>query len=293
MSTTLEQLSRETSTLVDRARSFVVCVGAGKAQPRTGFVIAPDEVVTVAMVAEHGESVPVHGPDGEISATVIGFDQGSGIALLSAPGLATAAELAGEAPAVGSLGVSVAVPIPGGHEARLEMIRCVGGATRLRGGRRVGSYLQTDAPRFRGFGGATLLDTAGRLLGIVMPTHRREESYVVPASELAAIVDGLRSGTTTGTGYLGVQSTPVELPAPVGEATHGLLLTAVEPETPASRAGLRVGSFLIAIDGTPTPSHEELYDALQGRTEGERVDVTIASADGSSSTLSVELALRR
>lgn len=293
MSTTLEQLSQETSGIVDQARSFVVCVGAGKAQPRTGFVIAPEEVVTIAMVAEHGESVPVHGPHGEIAATVTGFDQGSGIALLRAPGLVTAAMLSHETPAVGSLGVSVAVPIPDGHEARLEMIRCVGGATRLRGGRRIGSYLQTDAARFRGFGGATLLDIAGRVVGIVMPTHRREESYVVPVAEITAIVDGLRSGTTTGTGYLGVQSTPVELPTPVGEITHGLLLTAVEPDTPASRAGIRVGSFLVAIGETQTPTHEELFDALQGRTDGERVDVTIAAADGTSTVVPVELALRQ
>lgn len=293
MSELLRQLSDATTKLVDAARAGVVCVGAGKARPRTGLVVAEGEVVTLAMVAEPGEEVPVHGPDGEITATVVGFDEASGIALLKAPGLSVAATIADAAPAVGALGVTVACPIPSGHEARLSMIRCVGGPTRVRGGRRVSSYLQTDSARFSGFAAAVLFDADACALGITMPTRRREEAYVLPMSEVMSIVEQLRSGKSVGSAYLGVQTTPVELPAAADGATHGLLVSGVEHGSPAAEAGIQVGRFLVAVGGEPTTNLEELYDALVGKRDGDTLDLKVADADGNASQVTVRVVLRR
>ena len=292
MSSLLSQLSQETAATVAAARDVVVCVGSGKARPRTGLVVAPGEVATVAMVAEIGEAVPVHGPTGEIEAEVVGFDASSGIALLSAPGLDRSATVDDAAASVGALGVTIACPVPDGHEARLSMIRCVGGPTRLRGGRRVGGYIQTDSPRFSGFTASVLFSPTGGAIGMTMPAHRREESWLLPMSEIIRIVGELREGTSVGTGYLGVQATAVELPTPVGENARGLLVTGVETDSPAEAASLQVGSFIVAVGETPTPTIEDLYDALAGVREGQRMDVTLATTEGSTRIVAVELVLR-
>ncbi|MFW5689581.1 MAG: S1C family serine protease, partial [Spirochaetota bacterium] len=258
----------------------------------TGVVIAPEEVMTVAMVAERGEKVPIHGPDGEIEGEVIGFDPGSGLALLRAPGLATAVSVHEGEVRVGELGVTVACPIPSGHEARLAMVRCVGGSTRLRGGRRVERYLQTDASRFRGFSAAVHFDASGAAVGMTMPVGRREEPYLLPMDLVVAIAGRLREGRSTGTAYLGVQTTPVELPVAANGMTRGLLVTGVEDGSPAHRAGVHVGHFLLSVNGAATAAPEELYDALGGVDEGATLELLIADGSGETRTLEALAVLR-
>jgi S1-C subfamily serine protease len=107
-----------------------------------------------------------------------------------------------------------------------------------------------------------------------------------------SIVDELRSGEAIGTGYLGVQTTPVRLPTPAGDASHGLLVTGVEDDSPAQRAGLSVGTFITTVGTTMVTGVEDLYDALTGLRAGSVLPVTVADASGQSSTLEVEVVLR-
>lgn len=136
-SSLLQRVSNEMQVLVEGVRSSVVCVGTGKAEPRTGLVIADGEVITVARAAEPGEVVPIHAKSGQIDATVVGFDSASGLALLRHSDIAGDDLGSQRAVSLGELTVAVACPIPDGHESRIGMVRCVGGETRLPGGRRV------------------------------------------------------------------------------------------------------------------------------------------------------------
>ncbi|TFH05263.1 MAG: PDZ domain-containing protein [Spirochaetales bacterium] len=256
------------------------------------MIIGTDEVITIARSAEPGEHVPVHGPGGSVDGTVVGFDAASGLALLRVPGIGGKSLPAAKPPAVGELAVTVSCPIPLGHEARLSMIRCVGGETRLPGGRLIDAYYQTDDARHRGFSGSVLLSVTGSVLGIVMPTRRREESFVLPVDAVVRIADQLRSGRNIGIGYLGVNTAPVVLPVPSENAATGLLITGVEEGSPAKRAGLTVGQFITAVAGIPTPSVEALHDSLVGLTSGQTIDVSVAAQDGSVRTLAVPVVLR-
>lgn len=294
--TTIESLSNDFAAIVDAARERVVSVGAGKARPRSGLLIGNGELVTVARVAEAGEKVPVHIGDREVSATVAGFDPASGIALLNLEGIEgpgpidTSDE---DIPAVGSLTVTVACPLPDGHEARLGMIRCVGGETRTPGGRKIGSYIQTDSARFRGFAGSIVFAASGRPIAMTMPVQRREEGFAIPLKEMLEIVAQLRDGGSIGTGYLGVQATPVDLPEERDGHSAGLLITGVEPDSPAEKAGLQVGSFIVSVAGTATPDIESLYDALTGLRESEELAVGVMKGGGDIEQVTVSVTLRR
>jgi S1-C subfamily serine protease len=296
MDNLLSKLSEQTTSLVAQVKGAVVCVGDGKVPPRSGLAIGNGEVVTLARQAEPGEHVPVWVDGADKDATVVGYDGTSGVTLLKVEGLDTSASIADALPAIGNLGVTVAYPVPEGHEARLSMIRCVGKETRLPGGRRIGSYIQTDDARFRGFAGSIVFDAGGAALGITVPGrgygHGRGESFVVPIGEVMTIVEQIRSGKGVGTGYLGVQTTSVDLPQPADGHSRGLLITGVEEESPAERAGLTVGSFIVAVGGTPTPGLEELYDALTGLRKGDSVTVTVASSEGTTRDVTMEVELR-
>jgi len=289
----LGDLSDQLGSLVQTGRARVVCVGTGKATPRSGLLIGNGELLTVAKTADVGESVPVHLGETKLMATVIGFDAASGIALLSHPGLEGAALTASDLPGVGSLTVTVACPIPDGHEARLGMIRCVGGETRMAGGRRIGAYLQTDSNRFRGFAGSVVFGPTGDVLGMTIPVHRREEGFVIPTEQLLQIAEQLRTGETLGTGYLGIQTTAVDLPEERGGFSAGLLVTGVEADSPAERAGLQVGTFIVKAGENATPNIESLYDSLVGVRDGEEVKVSVIRSAGAVEVIVVKVALRK
>ena len=291
--TSFREMSDQLQALVEQARARVACVGTGKAVPRTGLLMGNGEIVTIARAADKGEQVPVHVGETEYTATVIGFDAASGIALLSAPDAKAGPMNQGALPGVGSLSVTVACPVPGDYEARLGMIRCVGGSTRMPGGRRIESYLQTDATRFRGFAGSVVFGPEGEVLGMTMPVQRREEGYVIPTSELLAIVEQLRAGESLGTGYLGIQATAVDLPEERDGYSAGLLITGVEAESPAERAGLQVGTFIVRVGENATPDLESLYDALVGLHEGTELPLTVTRPSGELEVITVKVVLRK
>ena len=289
----LGDLSDEFHSLIEKTSGRVVCVGTGKATPRSGLLIGNGEVLTVAKAADKGEPVPVHVGETEFLATVIGFDAASGITLLSHPDLGADSLTTSGLPGVGSLSVTVACPIPGGHEARLGMIRCVGGETRLAGGRRIEAYFQTDSNRFRGFAGSVVFGPTGDVLGMTMPVHRRQEGFVIPTEQLLQVADQLRKGESLGTGYLGIQATGVDLPEERDGYSSGLLVTGVESDSPAERAGLQVGNFVVRLGENATPDLESLYDSLVGVREDEEIQMSVMRSAGELEQITVKVALRK
>ncbi len=67
-------------------------------------------------------------------------------------------------------------------------------------------------------------------------------------------------------GYLGVEAAPVRNGHPVVED--------VDPDSPAAKAGLRRGDVLVRVNGDDISNDEELREAIQSRTPGDRVRVS-------------------
>ena len=133
------------------------------------------------------------------------------------------------------------------------------GSARGRGGRT--RYVESDIALAPGNSGGPLLNARGEVVGInamiygnlalSIPSHA--------ASVWAAGVGGRRR-------RLGVALLPADLPASlrgaVGET--GLVIAAVEEDSPAERAGLLVGDVLVGVDDEPLDGFESLLDALAG-----------------------------
>jgi len=58
----------------------------------------------------------------------------------------------------------------------------------------------------------------------------------------------------------------------------GLLIVAVEPQSPADKAGLMQGDTLVALDGTATKSLEDLYSGLRKIKVGSTQTVKVVRA---------------
>jgi membrane-associated protease RseP (regulator of RpoE activity) len=96
-------------------------------------------------------------------------------------------------------------------------------------------------------------------------------------------------------GYLGVHSiemTP-ELRQHFGAPKEsGVLVGTVEPESPASKAGLQVGDIITAVDGEGIGSTRDLSRSVRRRKEGEKVRIDVLR-DRSPKSLSVTVVERK
>jgi serine protease Do len=75
---------------------------------------------------------------------------------------------------------------------------------------------------------------------------------------------------------LGVTLTPLtaQLAAYFG-VSDGMLVSSVEPQTPAAQAGVRAGDVLMAIDGRPVRTQGDVTNAIRRAAPGASLDVTL------------------
>ena len=117
-------------------------------------------------------------------------------------------------------------------------------------------YLQIDVPINRGNSGGPLFDTTGRVVGvntaIYSPTGGNVGiGFAVPASQAKSIIGQLMANGHVERGWLGVQiqsltdalAESMQLPH-----TRGALVSAVTPDSPAARAGIRAGDVILTFD---------------------------------------------
>jgi C-terminal processing protease CtpA/Prc len=83
---------------------------------------------------------------------------------------------------------------------------------------------------------------------------------------------------TAGRGRLGfaaIQVSP-ELRTHLGAPSdRGVLVDSVRPDSPAARAGLRVGDVVLAVDGTSATSAMTILDALGDNKKGDRIAIDV------------------
>jgi putative serine protease PepD len=82
--------------------------------------------------------------------------------------------------------------------------------------------------------------------------------------------------------YLGVSTSDVtaERAAIDGlPVDQGAFVEAVQPDTPASRAGIEVGDIIVAIGDEPVESSQGVLERLLEHSPGDRVSVTVVRGE--------------
>jgi S1-C subfamily serine protease len=130
----------------------------------------------------------------------------------------------------------------------------------------VDRWLEADLPLRRGFSGSLLVDAAGRGLGLAAAGLVRGSALALPPETLRRVVEAVLAHGTVRRGYLGVLTFPVRLPAAAergaGQAA-ALLVTGVEPGSPADRAGVLLGDAILAVEGRPVAHASDLLPFLE------------------------------
>ncbi len=217
--------------------------------------------VTVVFSGERAEKGRVVGVDVDGDLAAIRVDTG-GAPVIAWP--SNGAELA-----LGSPVFALTNPGGRGVRATFGLVSSAGQAFRGPRGRRIVDAIEHTAPLARGSSGGPLLDVDGRLAGI--NTHRRGEGFylALPATtQLRQRVDALVAGEQPRRRRLGIAVAPPEVARRLRLAVglperSGLLVRGVVEDGPAARAGVRQGDLIVAVDGTPVQSSDDLFAILE------------------------------
>jgi serine protease Do len=274
--TFLDELEAAVTGVAERVGPSVIGLGRGWGRG-SGVVIGDGQVLTNAHVLR-GDEVAVRRPDGEVAhGRVAGSDADLDVAVIAvdtggAPAVAWDPALVADV----SAGRSVfALADPGGRGLRTTFGLVTATDRSFRGprGRRIRGSIEHSAPLPRGSSGGPLVDAEGRLLGINSVRMEGGLLLALPADAvLQARIDALARGEAPARPRLGVALAPPRaarrLRAAVGlPERDGLLVRAVEPESPAAAAGLEPGDLLVAAGDRPLHGYDELFDALEGGGE--------------------------
>ncbi len=148
--------------------------------------------------------------------------------------------------------------------------------------------IQTDAAINFGNSGGPLLDAAGRVVGINTAILRGEVlsplvegiGFAIPINEARAAAEQLRTRGSVERGYLGIQMNPEDITEEAREYyglpdRNGVIVSGVEPGTPAAEAGLERGDIIRKVDGEPVKNSEDLLGRIASRKPEERVDLEV------------------
>jgi S1-C subfamily serine protease len=160
--------------------------------------------------------------------------------------------------------------------------------------------IQTDAAINPGNSGGPLLDSAGRLVGVNTAIYSPSGGsagigFAIPVDTVGWVVPELIAKGRIERPRLGVELVSAGRYLDV----DGALITRIAPGSGAERAGLRatyrdrggrvlVGDIIVALDGTPVRTEDDVYLALERRKPGEEVSVTYLR-DGREDSVRVRL----
>jgi S1-C subfamily serine protease len=287
--TTLKEISDGLVGAVQAVGPSIVRVEGRRWTPGSGLVWSGDGVILTANhVVERDDEIKVSlpGADETVPAALIGRDPATDLAVLrvQASGL-TAVKMTVDLPSVGEL--VLALGRPGKNiQSSLGVIHAMGGEWQTPAGAKVEAYLEPDLVMYPGFSGGPLVNPAGEVIGLNTSGLLRNTAVTLLGPVLKRVVSELLAHGHIRRGYLGVGSQPVRLPEAVlpqlaaqskalqGQET-GLLISSVQPGSPAEKAGLMLGDTLVALDGLPMRQMDDLLVYLNGDVVGRSVQATI------------------
>jgi S1-C subfamily serine protease len=283
MNDSLQTLSNQMADVVAAIAPKVVQVQGHRA-PVSGVVHSSDAVLTNARALGREDGLRVRKDDGTIlSAELQGWDPATGLALLRVSDLGVEPiAIAADPARVGNLALAVARSWSNAVTASIGIVSVIGGPLRTGRGRSIDEVIRTSAPMHDGFAGGAFADMDGRLVGVATATSIRGLGVIIPASIAWKTGHDLQQHGRVRRGFLGIASQPVRLGGRQEEIEgrdQALLVVAVQEDSPAAAAGLLVGDLIVAFDGQPVESPQDLLELLAEDRVGKDVVIRILRGD--------------
>ncbi|MEY4906966.1 MAG: hypothetical protein RL260_684 [Pseudomonadota bacterium] len=222
-------------------------------------------------VVENAGQIEIGLADGRrVAAKVIGTDPDSDLAVLKVALKGLPAITFGDADGlqVGDVVLAIGNPFNVGQTVTSGIVSAVG-RTGL-GLNTFENFIQTDAAINPGNSGGALVDATGQLLGINTAIYSRSGGsmgigFAIPVSTARQVMEGLITEGVVTRGWIGVQ--PSDLTADMAESfklkvDHGVLITGVLQDGPASAAGMQPGDVVLKVGRSAVVNTSQLLNAV-------------------------------
>ncbi len=168
-------------------------------------------------------------------------------------------------------------------------------------GREIGSgpyddYLQIDAAINRGNSGGPAFNLNGSVIGVNTAIFSPSGGnvgigFAIPSNIVEQVIADLKNDGKVTRGWLGVQIQPVteDIADSLDLASaDGAMVTLVTEDSPAERAGLKVGDTILKLNGKTVKSPRDLAKKVARIDPGSKADVLVLR-DGSRQTQTVKI----
>jgi S1-C subfamily serine protease len=147
--------------------------------------------------------------------------------------------------------------------------------------------LQTDAAINPGNSGGALVDSTGKLIGIntIAATGAENIGFAIAIDGARSVIDEIRSRPAGRQAWIGVTFDSISSSAAAVQIglqpdARGAAVVAIFADSPASKAGLREGDVVVAIDGQVVRSAADMSKALAARKPGDSVVLDVVDQSG-------------
>jgi S1-C subfamily serine protease len=259
--------------------------GSGFVVTDDGLVLTNSHVVTTAGdgnlegKVDEARTVYVQYPDGDrVDAKVVGWDPFTDVAVLRVDPAdhAVAPVPLGDSGrvVVGEPVAAIGSPFGNASSLAVGVVSATGRSVdSLTSRYSVVDAIQIDAPINRGNSGGPLFDARGTVVGVnaqIRSESGRNEGvgFAIPINAAKRSLEQLVATGTVSYAFVGIQSTDItpsiaeELDLPV---RRGALVTNVDPDTPAEKAGIRAGTEEVEVNGLTLAVGGDLIVGIDGR----------------------------